>query len=247
MIPARNIKDVTIREYNPREMIVEEGASFKRFFVILHGNVEILQNRKSIRVLKDGDVFGLENYFLKRNYTTSAVTITKSRIAAYHADMVREIIFDRPQLTEQILSSLMLQLEQTTQVAEENIPLENVVDINEKIFQDGEIIIHEGSEDDCIFRLVKSQYGLKVTKGDVEIGIINKPGEYFGEMSAILKEKRTATVSSIGRSVVQVFSGDNLNEILELYPHLSKVIIDTLAKRLSEANKKLASDQSQPQ
>jgi type IV pilus assembly protein PilB len=154
--------------------------------------------------------------------------------------MIKDIIYDRPQLVQQLLESLLRQLEQTTQVAEENIPFENVVDLNDKIFNDGEIIIKEGTEGTEIFRLLKSQHGLKVTICGKELGTITKPGEYFGEMSAILKEKRSATVTSIGRSIVQVFSSDNIESILESYPHLSKKIIDALAKRLYESNKKLS-------
>jgi len=179
---------VIIREYKPREIVIPEGASNDRFFVILQGNVEILQNNKSIRVLADGDVFGIENYYLDRPYTTSAVAITNSRIAAYHTNRIKEIIYDRPQLIEQMLSSIMRQLEQTTQVAEENIPFENVVDINETIFKNGDVIIEEGTEGTEIFRLMESQKGLQVTKGGKEVGIITKQGEFFGEMSAILKQ-----------------------------------------------------------
>ncbi len=236
----QTIQDVIIKEFKPRETIVAEGSLNDRFFVILKGNVEILQNNKSIRVLKDGDVFGIENFYLNRSYTTCATSITTSRVASYHTNMIKDIIYDRPQLIQQILASLMRQLEQTTQIAEENIPLENIVDLNDRIYQDGEKIIEEGSEGSDIFRLLKSQHGLRVTIKGREIGTITKPGEYFGEMSAILREKRSATVSSIGKSVVQVFSSDNLQSILEAYPKLAKKIIDTLAQRLFEANKKLS-------
>ena len=79
-----------------------------------------------------------------------------------------------------------------------------------------------------------------VMVGGKEVGSITRSGEYFGEMSAILKEKRSATVISMGRSKVQVFSVENLPAVLESYPQLSLSIIDTLAKRLFEANKKIA-------
>lgn len=233
-------QDVIIRQHRPRETIVAEGADNNRFFVILKGNIEIFQNNKSIRVLKDGDVFGLENFFLNRPYTTSAVSITGSRVASYHTFKLKEFIYEQPQLINQILSSVTRQLEQTTQVAEANIPLENVVNINEKIYHDGEVVIEEGTAGNEIFRLVKSENWLLVTKAGKEIGKITGTDEYFGEMSAILNEKRSATVRSVGRSVVQVFSSDSLELIFESYPQLSKAIIDTLAKRLNEANKKIS-------
>lgn len=243
MTAAQTQQEVLIREYKPHELIVAEGSPNTRFFVILSGNVEIMQNSKSIRILKDGDVFGLENYYLERSFTTSAISMTKSRIAAYDATMIREFIYDRPQLIQQVLLSVMRQLEQTTEIAEQNIPLENVVDLNERIFHDGEIIIREEDEGMEIYRLVESEGGLLVTKAGSEIGRITKPGEYFGEISSILKEKRSATVRSVGRSVVQVFSGDNLQDVLEAYPQLSTQLIDTLAQRLLVANQKIVAQE----
>ena len=235
-IRADSPHDAVIREYKPRELIVAEADPIDRFFVILKGQVEIYQNRKSIRILKEGDIFGLENFYLNRPYTTSAYSLSDSLIATYPTRLIQDIIYNRPQLTEKILQSVMTQLEQTTQVAEEYIPLENVVDITELIFHAGDIIIKEGDAEFDIYQLLESDQGLLVTKGGKEVGRISRPGEYFGELSPILKQPRTATVTSLGRSVVKVFSGDNLENILLAYPHLAKVIIDTLAKRLTAAN-----------
>lgn len=134
----------------------------------------------------------------------------------------------------------MTQLEQTTQIAEENIPLENIVDLTEQIFHDGDVLIEEGSSGSEIYQLIESEKGLQVTINGKEVGKITRPGEYFGEMSAILKQLRSATVRSIGRSVVKVFPCDNLDELFVSYPQLSKVIIDTLAQRLIDANIKIA-------
>jgi len=134
----------------------------------------------------------------------------------------------------------MTQLEQTTQIAEEYIPLENVVDFNEQIYENGDTIIAEGTAGCEIYQLIESEKGLSVTKNGKEVGKITQPGEYFGEINALLKQTRTATVRSIGRSTVKVFSGDNLEALISTYPQLAKVIIDTLARRLIEANIKIA-------
>ena len=234
------LQKAIIKEYKPKQRIVAEADPGDRFFVILKGEVEILQNGKSVRVLKEDDIFGLENYYLNRPYTTSAVTLSAARIATYPAAMIKDIIFNSPQLTEKILQSVMTQLEQTTQIAEEYIPLENVVDFNEQIFEDGDTIITEGTTGCDIYQLIESDKGLSVTKDGKEVGKITRPGEYFGEMNALLKQTRTATVRSIGRSIVKVFSGDNLEALISTYPQLAKVIIDTLARRLIEANIKIA-------
>ncbi len=134
----KNIQKVIIREYQPHETIVNEGAANDRFFVILTGSVEILQKNKSIRLLKDGDVFGIENYYLNCPYTTTALSQSKSRIASYHISMIEDIIYDHPHLTHQILTSIVKQLEQTTCFAVKQIPFENVYDLREQLLQEDE-------------------------------------------------------------------------------------------------------------
>ena len=93
------IQKVMIRQYAPHDTIVEEGCSNERFYVIMQGSVEILQADKGIRLLKDGDVFGIENYYLQIPYTTTAIARATSRIASYHISMIHEIIYDHPQLS----------------------------------------------------------------------------------------------------------------------------------------------------
>lgn len=229
-----------VKEYKPGEIIVSEGKTCEVFYVILQGEVEIFQNNKSIRVLKEGDVFGIESFYLKRSCTTTAKTITHARIASYHTDLIGQIIFTKPQLTEKILNSIIAQLEQTTQVAEANIPLGHLVDFNERVYQDGDVIIEEGSLGRDICMLVESEKGLLVSRGGKEVGRITHPGEYFGEMSSLLNRKRTATVRSLGRSVVQIYPGENLEATLSAYPDLAKKVIDALASRLVDANNRIA-------
>ncbi len=240
MTSSNQNHDVSIRNYRPLEKIVSEGDAQDFFYVILDGTVEISQNRKIIRTLREGDVFGIENYYRKRPYTTTACVITPARIAAYRSETIRDIIYTHPQLAEQIFTSVMCQLEQTTGRAEEHIPFERATPIREHIYQDGEIIITENSEGSEMFRLMEAQHGLRVTFQGREIGTITRPGEFFGEMSSILHQPRSATVTSIGRSRVQVFMVEDIEDDFRQFPDLAISIINTLSKRLFEADMRLA-------
>ncbi len=79
-----------------------------------------------------------------------------------------------------------------------------------------------------------------VSKSGEEIGRIVNPGEFFGEMASILHQKRSATITSEGNSIVQVYSAEHIQDMIEEHPEVARRIISTLAKRLSEANKKIA-------
>ena len=133
----------------------------------------------------------------------------------------------------------MCQLEQTTGLAEENIPFEHSTSIREQVYKDGEKIITENSEGREMFRLVEAQHGLRVTFQGREIATITRLGEFFGEMSPILHQPRSATVTSIGRSRVQIFPVENIEEDLRHYPDLAINIISTLSKRLLKTDRLL--------
>ena len=148
-----------IQEYAPGNVIVSEGAKKEGLYVILDGSVEIFQNKRSIRVLQDGDVFGLESIILQKCCTVTAKALTPSRIAVYQKNVLEEIISGNSQVATQIIKSLVIQLEQTTQAAAEHIPLGGFVDFRERIYQDGEVIIEEGTSGKEIYQLVESEGG----------------------------------------------------------------------------------------
>jgi type IV pilus assembly protein PilB len=100
-----------------------------------------------------------------------------------------------------------------------------------------DVIIREGNTDNDFFRLV--QGGLYVVKGGKKIAEINQPGDYFGEMSAITGEPRSATILSRGRSLVKRFPGDKLTEVIEKYPEVAKHLFNVLATRLDKTDQRL--------
>ena len=119
-----SVQKVIISEYNPGEVIVEAGASQERFFVILQGKVDITLSSINLRSLKEGDIFGIEYYYLNKPYEITATAQTKARIASYHSSLIYEIIYNRPQMIDQMMKSMAGQIDQTTQIALLNIVIE---------------------------------------------------------------------------------------------------------------------------
>lgn len=78
-----------------------------------------------------------------------------------------------------------------------------------------------------------------VFKGGREVGRIKNPGEFFGEMASVLGKVRSATIISKGSSVIQAYSADNIQDMIEEHPEIAKRIIRTLAKRLSQATREI--------
>jgi type IV pilus assembly protein PilB len=129
-----------------------------------------------------------------------------------------------------------------TVVTEESLPA-YLVNPDVENYDDGDFIIRQGNKDIDFFKLI--QGGVMVVKDGKKIASIVEPGEYFGEMSAITKEVRSASIVSKGRSVIKRYPGDKLSEIIEKYPDVSSHLFKALAARLAQANAimvKLAGD-----
>lgn len=109
---------------------------------------------------------------------------------------------------------------------------------DELTFEDGDLIIKEGNTDKNFYQLL--QGSMVIIKNGRIVGDISQPFEYFGEMSALLDQPRTATIKSKGKSIVKVFPGDKLKETIENYPEIALKIIRSLVTRLTEADKKLS-------
>jgi len=103
-------------------------------------------------------------------------------------------------------------------------------------YEDKAYIIREGNTDIDFFMLV--QGGFSVVKDGKKIAEIVQPGDYFGEMSAITKEPRSASMISNGRSLVKRFPGDKMFEVIEKHPDVAKHLFTVLAARLEKADQR---------
>lgn len=122
-----------------------------------------------------------------------------------------------------------------TNISKEALPA-YLINPDVERYEDKDVIIREGNTDIDFFKLV--QGGLYVVKGGKKIAEIVQPGDYFGEMSAITGEPRSASIISKGRSTIKRFPGDKLTEVIEKYPDVAKHLFGMLAARLDGTDKR---------
>ena len=120
-----------------------------------------------------------------------------------------------------------------TVLTKESLPAYLVNPDMEK-YDDGDVIVREGNTDNDFFELI--QGAVIVVKGGKKIAEITQPGAYFGEMSAISGEARSASIISKGRSTIRRFPGDKLFEVIENYPDVTKHLFKTMVGRLEHSN-----------
>lgn len=111
-----------------------------------------------------------------------------------------------------------------------------------KSYQAGEIIAEEGNTgNDDFFCLLQGKVGIwkePVNKeGDQEkekvlVGEIEEKGSYFGEMSALIQEPRTASIQAVTPVKVLQFPGSMLPQMMQKQPKLGVKLAKALAERL---------------
>ena len=97
------------------------------------------------------------------------------------------------------------------------------------------VIFREGNRGSDFFKLVKGE--LIVVKDGKKISEIVQPGDYFGEIAAITGKQRSETVISRGKSIVERYPGDKLQEIVDKYPRITNKILEQMAGRIDASTK----------
>lgn len=111
----------------------------------------------------------------------------------------------------------------------------------ERGFADGEVIFDEGDEGSHLYVIQSGQVEIsRQGPGGKRVLARLGPGEFFGEMSVVLGEPRTAQASSFGASELLELDGATLEAMCIEQPEIAIRLIQRLATRLIAAERKLA-------
>ena len=104
----------------------------------------------------------------------------------------------------------------------------------EKTYTNGEIIIREGDIGNSFYQLLSGSAGVYVNYGkedQVKLTVLNE-GQYFGEMAVIEAFPRSSTVVAEGDVKAAEFPGSELNTFFSEHPDKIIALIEHLGNRL---------------
>jgi CRP-like cAMP-binding protein len=106
---------------------------------------------------------------------------------------------------------------------------------NRKRFRKGETIFREGDEADFIYFIETGEVGISVQKftREEEISVLG-PGDYFGEMAVLYKNRRTATVVAREDTELLTIEHADFTKLMVTHPVLALRINEILANRNEE-------------
>jgi small-conductance mechanosensitive channel/CRP-like cAMP-binding protein len=102
-------------------------------------------------------------------------------------------------------------------------------------FGRGERVIEEGADGDSMFVLLRGAAEVYVSQNGSKIAVATlSSGDYFGEMSLLTGEKRSATVQADGDCYVMEIGKKVMSEIIHESPECLRQLSEILAKRKME-------------
>ena len=111
----------------------------------------------------------------------------------------------------------------------------------EKTYPKNAVVLTEGEMGDSLYMIQSGK--VKVFIGDEEgreiILKILGPGDFFGEMSMIDKQPRSASVTTIEASTFLVLTHAAFEKCVEQHPRIGNMVMQILAQRVREADRKI--------
>jgi len=109
-----------------------------------------------------------------------------------------------------------------------------------RLYADGEIIIKQGSEGDCLYVIQEGRVGVYDESGGSEVKVAELGDkEFFGEMGLFEKDVRSATVKAMGEAKVLTIDKRNFYTTIQKDPSLAFRLLESMSKRLRKTTKEL--------
>jgi CRP/FNR family cyclic AMP-dependent transcriptional regulator len=115
-------------------------------------------------------------------------------------------------------------------------------------YEDGERIIKEGDFDPWLYFLLSGT--IRISKEDMQISVIDKKGEIFGEMRVIDSLSRSASVYAVGETIClavdtsaknRISPGSTRDERVDFLLLLYRIFAEYMSIRLRATNEELIS------
>ncbi len=109
-----------------------------------------------------------------------------------------------------------------------------------KDYEDGDVMCQEGDSGKTMFIIQSGRVKITKKAGEIEKTlVILEAGDFFGEMSIIDKEKRSASAVAIGKTKAIELDEELFEIHIQSNPKIVKKILKNFSARLREADKQI--------
>ena len=159
---------------------------------------------------------------------SAGISLAYPKTDIYHAGMPERQVEGRSLEDEITLLSNVRMFEPL-----ERQELELIVEsLKRRVVPPGQVLVHVGDEGSSLFILIEGLLEVLVEQANELRRVADlSPGQFFGEMSLLTGERRSATVRTVTESVVYEIDKEPLVEIMDQRPELMDQLSIILAER----------------
>lgn len=213
------LKAMFEKRVKPEEMLIKQGDDGDNFYVVDSGEYDVFIDQpegppKKVFTYQNAGSFG--ELALLYNCPRNATIIAKTEGIVWALDQstFRRIVAGAAMRKREKYINLLKKVDMLENLKPEE--LENLADaLEQRVFEDGECIIKEKDEADCMYFIEEGNVRITVSDGktEKEISILSKGG-IFGELALVMKQNRSASVYSKGKSKCARLTVDAFERLL---------------------------------
>ncbi len=241
------LKKITPRKFAPEGIVCQEGAKGDSIFIISQGEVSIYKKDRTgkqiwLSNLKEGDFFGEFGFLSESGRKASVKAVNEAEILEISKEDFKEIIDEFPRVSEvlvdlyknRVLNNLLALSPLFEQLKSEERA--KVVEKFQLIVKDKDtIIVREGEVGNCLYLIHSGEVEVYTEKEGNKVVLAHlREGEFFGEISLITGERRTATVKTTQQTRLMGLSKEDFDGIAGEFPQILDVARKFLEKRADD-------------
>ena len=109
-----------------------------------------------------------------------------------------------------------------------------------RLYRPGEYVFREGDVGQDLFYILSGRVRMEKNAGQAKKALAEMgPGEYFGEMAALIQAPRTASARSLEESNIAIVNGDTLRDLLHQSEEVSLFMLKEFSSRMRHTNESL--------
>ena len=250
----RVIDQLEVQLYDAGDLILCEGDHGNSFYVITRGTAVVTKRSPGGEMLEvaelgEGNFFGEFAFLADSDRKASVLAKTELEVLEFSREKLDQLMSEYPRVKdvmlefyrERVMKTLMAisPLFEPFQESEKQELLERFEALE---LPAGKRVIEEGTEGDGLYLIMNGAVRVLKQGPDgepVELATLRE-GEFFGEMSLLLRQKTTATVETTEPTQCFRLSKATFNELILTHPQILEVVAEFSDQRQQKNQKVLA-------
>lgn len=232
------------------ESIFVEGQSSDKMYLLVEGEVSLIRNRKTLDIVRAGEVFGEIAVITQLPRAASAVARKFSQALVLDAKQFQQALQATPEFALMLMNIMNNRLRLTIALMKQtaNLPGSDARDelrvFDKKMMEDlaaafktrppqnfpaGRVIMKEGDAGKSMYIVIRGRVSVSINSTVVErVG----PGGTFGEMALVDHASRSATATAETESQLLSISRSDFLNLVKTKPGFAISLLKTIADRL---------------